>query len=322
MIGAKFAPIIYAGEEEAGLQSYRPAPSMFTLDGVQFFLTYAQAEFDFDDLYKFIDGVNKVQWLRVCREEHESGEPHMHCVFKLHKRFKSTQDPRLWDLGGRHPNILPVRSIAATLTYVSKGGNFKDYGPVPAIAGQKKKFDIGKVLEAVKGPRRDYNLLCCSMGLSMQWADRIWQDENNKDPRNIESTLMSDISRESILLQMSTLPTEGPIVVSIVGPSGCGKTSWAKRVVPKPALFVTHMDDLRAFRVGYHKGIVFDDMSFKHMPREAQIHISDWHATRSIHCRYGTALIPEETVKIFTSNEYPFIDDPAINRRVVRLDVV
>jgi len=293
---------------------------MFSLDGVRFFLTYPQSEFDFDDVYQFIDGINKVQWLRICREEHESGEPHMHCVFQFAKRFKSKNE-RVFDLSGRHPNILPVRSVGASLRYVTKGDNYKDYGPVPECSSKKEKFDVDRITQATKGDRNSYDLLCCSMGLSLQWADRIWNNENNKDSRFIDEH-MADLHRESILLQLSTLPTEGPVVITVIGPSGCGKTSWAKRVVPKPALFVTHMDDLRAFRAGYHKGIIFDDMSFKHMPRETQIYITDWNDTRSIYCRYGNATIPAQTVKIFTANDYPFIDDPAINRRVSRLDVI
>jgi len=294
---------------------------MFSLDGVRFFLTYPQSDFDFDDVFKFIDSINRIQWLRVCKEQHENGEPHVHCVFQFAKRFK-TKSERIFDLAGRHPNILPVRSIGASLNYVTKGGNYKDFGPVPNVSSKEKKYDLDKVVKATSGDRVDYNLLCCSMGLSLQWADRIWNDHNKQDCRTLETNYMSDLQHESIVLQLSELPTEGAICVAVVGPTGCGKTSWACRVVPKPALFVSHMDDLRAFRPGYHKGIVFDDMSFAHMPREAQIHLCDWLKPRSIHCRYGTSTIPAGTVKIFTANNYPFSDDPAIARRVSRLDVI
>jgi len=102
------------------------------------------------------------------------------------------------------------------------------------------------------------------------------------------------------------------------GPPGCGKTEYAKQLLPD-ALFVTHMDDLRQFSPENYTGIIFDDMAFAHMPREAQIHIVDFDNPRSIHVRYGTALIPAGTIKIFTTNVRDgriFTDDAAINRRL------
>lgn len=62
--------------------------------------------------------------------------------------------------------------------------------------------------------------------------------------------------------------------IVIIGAAGTGKTSWARKHVPKPALFVTHMDVLKQL-TARHKAIVFDDMSFKHLPREGQIAIVD-----------------------------------------------
>lgn len=100
------------------------------------------------------------------------------------------------------------------------------------------------------------------------------------------------------------------------GESGTGKTTLALNLLPK-ALIVSHMDDLRNLSPK-HYGIIFDDMSFTHIPREAQIHLLDWDLARSIHIRYGCAHIPKHTPKIFTTNVpygLIFLDDPAINRR-------
>lgn len=107
----------------------------------------------------------------------------------------------------------------------------------------------------------------------------------------------------------------------LVGPPGIGKTEYALAHFRAP-LLVSHMDDLRDFDSSLHDGIVFDDMDFTHMPRTAQIHITDWTKGRSIHARYGNSWIPKHTRKIVTCNLYPFMDDPAIIRRttVVLLD--
>ncbi len=101
----------------------------------------------------------------------------------------------------------------------------------------------------------------------------------------------------------------------VIGPSGIGKTQWVLAHFENP-LLVTHMDDLKGFRENKYDGIVFDDMCCKHLPRTAQIHLTDQEQSRSIHARYGNARIPKHTKKVFTCNEYCFIEDQAIERRV------
>lgn len=104
----------------------------------------------------------------------------------------------------------------------------------------------------------------------------------------------------------------------VTGPSGVGKTQWALSHFTKP-LFVRHMDDLQQLRPT-NDGIVFDDMSFTHLPRTAQIHLLDSEVGSSIHTRYITAWIPAGMARIFTTNEPGGrifnLDDPAIARRI------
>lgn len=103
------------------------------------------------------------------------------------------------------------------------------------------------------------------------------------------------------------------------GESGIGKTCYARAVLPG-ALLVSHMDDLARFDPDVYTGIIFDDMSFLHMPRTGQIHLVDQDDPRSIHIRYACARIPEKTKKIFTTNEEDGkvfdLEDGAIKRRV------
>ena len=102
----------------------------------------------------------------------------------------------------------------------------------------------------------------------------------------------------------------------LVGPSGIGKTTWCINNCQKPALLVTHMDELRKFDKDYHKSIIFDDMEFNHLPETAQIHLVDSDLPRAIHARYGNARIPAKTYKFFTCNKRPLSDIEAINRRI------
>ncbi len=104
----------------------------------------------------------------------------------------------------------------------------------------------------------------------------------------------------------------------IYGASGIGKTTYVLSRFPK-ALMVTHIDDLKAFGSGEYDTIVFDDMSFTHLPDRAQLSLVDTGFDRSIHVRYGTVFIPAGTPKIFLhnrKNEIFNLSLPEIRRRV------
>lgn len=109
----------------------------------------------------------------------------------------------------------------------------------------------------------------------------------------------------------------------ISGPTGIGKTSWCKHWAPKPALLVSHIDALRQFVPGYHKSIIFDDMSFCHLPLQAQIHLSDCYDTRQIHMRHRVTQIPAHTKKFFSINppDRVFLPVPAIERRTTMIEI-
>jgi len=127
-----------------------------------------------------------------------------------------------------------------------------------------------------------------------------------------------DDFKKELIDTLNPLILKPPKPFVLWGESGCGKTTLARCLLPK-ALIVSHIDDLASYSDN-HCGIIFDDMSFKHIPREAQIHLLDTDLPRSIHVRYKTALIPANTPKIFTTNEECGLifsmPDEAIARRV------
>lgn len=85
------------------------------------------------------------------------------------------------------------------------------------------------------------------------------------------------------------------------GGSGLGKTAFVKAHFRNP-LFVTHIDNLKSFKAHIHDAIIFDDLSFRHMPPETVIHLLETDNEASIHVRYGVAHIPARVVKVFTHN--------------------
>lgn len=116
------------------------------------------------------------------------------------------------------------------------------------------------------------------------------------------------------------------------GPSSTGKTYFACAHFANP-LLVSDMDQLKEFKPGFHDGLVFDDMSFLHIPPEKVIHLVDQDFERAIRCRHTNAVIPANTPKIFTHNDpNPFysmegsmkateFQKVAIDRRIDRYNV-
>lgn len=276
------------------------------VDGVTFFLTYPRFNIDHEEFYNNMRAIKPVVWCRVATEHHEDGGLHMHAAIRFSARVRG--GCRVFDIGVHHPNIQQPRNINKVLGYVAKAGNYKDFGEVPAGRGNSGVYD--KLCEAAAGGvRGEFDRIALEAHVSFQWAQHIWQQHRPT------IGIVTAPGNGTECLQLQQLQLDAGTTV-LVGPSGCGKTTWAKRVAPKPALFVSHVDHLRNFRAGEHKSIIFDDCDFKHIPRTAQIHLVDQHDDRQIHVRYGIANIPAHTTKIFTANSFPFIFDPAIERRI------
>lgn len=86
---------------------------------------------------------------------------------------------------------------------------------------------------------------------------------------------------------------------------------------------ISHIDSLKEYDPEIHNGIIFDDFNCDHLFREAVIHLLDIDNDREIHIRYGTARIPKNTKKIFTTNntdgwifKEEFLGDRALLRRL------
>jgi len=100
--------------------------------------------------------------------------------------------------------------------------------------------------------------------------------------------------------------------ILLYGDSNIGKTAYAAAHFNNP-LFLSHIDKLKDLSPD-HDGIIFDDMRFTHWPTESVIHLLDMENPRSIHVRYGIAMIPAGIPRIFTHNDKnPFYDEAAIS---------
>lgn len=289
-----------------------PAEPKFKLDGVQFFCTWPRTgeSWDATEFFNWIDSEWGLVWCRIALEAHQDGAPHVHAAFKTKTRVQTTSC-RIFDYKGRHGKYEALRKPTGAAIYFEKE-DFVDYGPVPRAVGTKKRT-IDQILPEYKN-EHSYMVECCNNGIPYQYA--IWFKEQRVDnPNTIGEDYQADITRERFDVCLQELvPGKSNV---FIGPSGIGKTSWAKRVAPKPALWVRHLDVLRQFKPEYHKSVIFDDMSFAHVPREAQIDLLDCENRQHVHVRYKHVELPAGITKIFTANTMPFID-PAIDEAIAR----
>lgn len=303
-------------------------PSFF--NGKRFFLTYPQTSHDLlQQLITFLRTKGTLVGYVIGKELHENGDPHLHACVEYEQLVRGNE--RLFDFEQRHPNVQSPRNWNACKQYCKKDGDFEEWvmdnGAQP-VANRRQGGDRPseeEVKEKLQSSTEEGWMLWCSInGISYQYARWFW-DRNQLDPSTI---LVRVPELERFLHPALTVFHFNENVHKtfiLKGPSGCGKTTWAKINMPLPSLFCSHIDQLKSFKPGYHKSIIFDDVDFNHWPRVSQIHLCDFDNPRSIHCRYSTANIPAGIFKCFTCNELPVnLSDEAIRRRVrcynVRVD--
>lgn len=246
----------------------------------------------------------------VGQEHHQDGTLHIHVAIKFTKKM-NIRRANYFDCEGYHPNLKSYGTYAGAENYLYKEDSTPLEHGAPAEEATERLRDVC----ASFNDRLDWLEYCHTHRVQSWIGNEVWsivhpQRRNTITEWDGLGTIVSELSAITI--------GEGNTL--LVGRSGCGKSTWAKRECPKPALWVTHLDDLKNFERGFHKSIIFDDVSFHHLPATSQIHLVDWNDARSIHVRYGIAQIPPRTTKIFTCNSYPFTTEgeegAAIRRRV------
>ncbi|AVK87315.1 replication associated protein [Termite associated circular virus 4] len=105
----------------------------FRWQGKYLFLTYPQSDFNLDGAVHRLreQGGRHVTFVRVCSEQHQSGELHRHALLCFGKRVSFT-DQRRFDIDGRHPKWERyTRSPAKAAEYIAKEGEYVDWGETP-----------------------------------------------------------------------------------------------------------------------------------------------------------------------------------------------
>lgn len=302
----------------------------FRLQGKYFFLTYARCDEPGDDLLLHLLELSpgRPNFIRVAVESHEDGTPHLHAGIRYADRIDIRSELH-FDYRGFHPNIQKCSSWGAVLNYLAKDGCYFDFCDEEYDATQDGNpsgsvpIDYADRVQDFASYSEWLNFALAS-SLPFGYAHAFWAEAQ----RDAAATILAPedpteywkhVGRE--LRDYTWEPEERSYVLS--GPSGIGKTSWCKHFAPKPSLFVGHLDALRQFRARYHRSIIFDDVSFAHLPTQSQIHICDFYDTRQIHMRHRVQQIPAGIYKFFTINPpyKVFIDFEPIKRRCIFIDI-
>lgn len=299
-------------------------PGKFQLNAKNLSLTYPRCPVDPADALAQLRTIfaGNAQYICVCSESHQDGGLHLHAAINLASAFR-TRNPRFADLRGGnngeslfHANAQPSRRFGAWLGYVKKDGNYIEWGTLPSNNKSNNDINEEQLCEAATTMELPEFLAFCSVH-RLNYAKAIWEAFHTDDSITIkEGDIFHGTIDQRFLSLIENAELKPNLTLLIVGKSGIGKTTWAKQTIPKPCLFVTHLDDLKKFKINYHVSILFDDVSFCHLPETSQIHLLDYENPRSIHIRHTIARVPAGITKIITCNTVPVsYANPAIQRR-------
>jgi len=298
----------------------------YRLQSRKIFLTYSQCQINKDDLCAHIQTLLPIKHIIVASENHQDGGEHIHVYLESETR-PNIRDHRYFDFQNYHPNIQGCRNPDLVQKYVRKDDNYIEFLD-PENREKTGKTDYMDVCTTYNS-QSEWMQYCVNRNLPFQYAKYFWDASHKTDSTTLyDETIEGTINNPVLVLRGVTKSPNSPSRTTvIIGPTGCGKTTWAKRRAPKPCLFITHLDQLKEFNELEHKAIIFDDMSFTHIPLQGQIHLVDQSNPNAIHRRYGTTLIPPNTDKYITCNEIPFLCEngeihPAIKRRITYINLL
>nr|CCH63338.1 Rep [Peristrophe mosaic virus] len=113
-----------------------PSVIRFQVNAKNYFLTYPQCSLTKEEaltqIQKLSTPVNK-KFIKICRELHENGEPHLHVLIQFEGKF-NCKNNRFFDLVSPtrsahfHPNIQGAKSSSDVKSYINKDGDTLEWG--------------------------------------------------------------------------------------------------------------------------------------------------------------------------------------------------
>nr|QCT23842.1 AC1 [Sweet potato leaf curl Hubei virus] len=234
-----------------------PTPNRFPIDAKNYFLTYPQCSLSKEEALSQIQNINtpvNKKFIKICRELHEDGSPHLHVLLQFEGKFQCKNN-RLFDLVSPtrsahfHPNIQGAKSSSDVKSYIDKDGDTLEWGEFQidgrsARGGQQSANDAyaaalnaGSKSEALRIIRelapRDFTLQYHNLSSNYE---RIFAPPTQPYVHPFSS---SAFVLPSVLLDWannnvgcSAAGPDRPMSLILEGPSRVGKTVWARSLGP------------------------------------------------------------------------------------------
>ncbi|CAA34111.2 40.2 kDa [Begomovirus bauri] len=236
-----------------------PPPKKFRVQAKNYFLTYPQCSLTKDEALSQLQNletpVNK-KFIKICRELHENGEPHLHVLIQFEGKYQCTNN-RFFDLVSPtrsahfHPNIQGAKSSSDVKSYIDKDGDTAEWGEFQidgrsARGGQQtandsyaKALNAGDVQSALnilkEEQPKDYVLQNHNIRSNLErifakapepWVPRFPLSSFTAVPEEMQEWA------DDYFGSGSAARPDRPLSLIVEGDSRTGKTMWARALGP------------------------------------------------------------------------------------------
>nr|CBX25666.1 rep [Bhendi yellow vein mosaic virus] len=233
-------------------------PKQFQIYAKNYFLTYPTCSLTKDEALSQLQNlqtpVNK-KYIRICREFHENGEPHLHVLIQFEGKYQCKNN-RFFNLisptrsAHFHPNIQGAKSSSDVKSYIAKDGDILDWGEFQidgrsARGGQQTANDAyaaalnaGSKSESLRVIKelapKDFVLQFHNLNANL---DRIFQEPPAPYVSPFSSSSFDQVPEEleewvsENVVDAAARPLR-PQSIVIEGDSRTGKTMWARSLGP------------------------------------------------------------------------------------------
>nr|QKI36109.1 AC1 [Pedilanthus leaf curl virus] len=233
-------------------------PKRFQIYARNYFLTYPHCSLTKEEALSQIQALDtptNKKFIKICRELHEDGTPHLHVLIQFEGKFKC-QNMRFFDLVSPsrsahfHPNIQGAKSSSDVKSYIEKDGDTLEWGEFQidgrsARGGQQTANDAyaaalnaGSKSEALRVIKelapKDFVLQFHNLNANL---DRIFTP-----PVEVYVSPFSSSSFDQVPEELEVWAAENvmdaaarplrPKSIVIEGDSRTGKTMWARSLGP------------------------------------------------------------------------------------------
>nr|UKT68883.1 AC1 [Pepper yellow leaf curl Thailand virus]UKT68889.1 AC1 [Pepper yellow leaf curl Thailand virus] len=233
-------------------------PNKFRINAKNYFLTYPRCSLTKEEALSQIQALetptNK-RFIRICRELHEDGTPHLHVLIQFEGKFQC-KNQRFFDLTSPtrsahfHPNIQGAKSSTDVKAYMEKEGDVLDHG-VFQIDGRSARGGCQSAndayAEALNSGSKESALTILKEKAPKDYLLQFHHLNSNLDrifPPPIEMYISPfcsssfDLVPEELeewvarnVVSAAARPLR-PISIVIEGDSRTGKTMWARTLGP------------------------------------------------------------------------------------------